>query len=153
MKRIALATGVFLITLCMVGCPMNSTQQQQAANASLQAATVFKTAQAGEITAFQNGLIPAADHQFIELQFGNVAQIGKTVDSCIAAASAQAGVFTCLNAAITNLDTMNTNGGLELKSTQAKTDYALAMTSIRTVFASIEATMGGTPPAAPAPAN
>jgi hypothetical protein len=45
---------------------------------------------------------------------------------------------------------MNSSGGLYLKSAQAKEDYTLAMTAVRTVLASIEATMGGVPPTAPA---
>lgn len=148
MKRLAVLS--MFLALPLIGCPLNSTQQQQAAQASLQASTVLKTAQQGEIAAFNSGLIPAADHQLIEEQFENVAQLGKTADSCIGSASGSAGVFTCLNTAISAIDTINTNGGLQLKSAQAKEDYALAMTAVRTVLASIEATMGGTPPTAPA---
>ncbi len=150
MKRIFALTAGALATICLVGCPLNSTQQQQAAQASLQASTVLQTAQQGEIAAFKAGLIPAADHQFIETQFEDVAGVGRTVDSCIGAASNKTGVFTCLNTAIGQIDQMNSSGGLYLKSAQAKEDYTLAMTAVRTVLASIEATMGGVPPTAPA---
>ena len=155
MKRILIASVALVMSLGMIGCPMNSTQQQQAAQASLQASTVLKVAQQGEIAAAQNGFIPAADHQFIQIQFENVALLGKTLDSCVRTANNNGAAIICLNTAITNVDQMNTNGGLGLKSVQAKQDYQLAMTAIRTVFASIVATLGGTPPAAPvlAPVN
>jgi hypothetical protein len=154
-KRIAIAVVLAVCTFGLAGCPLNSSQQQQAAQASLQASTVLRVAQQGEIAAAKNGLIPIADDRFIQVQFENVALLGKTLDSCIKTASGNGAATVCLGAAITNVDQMNSNGGLFLKSATAKQDYLLAMTAIRTVFASIDATLGGTPPAAPviAPAN
>jgi hypothetical protein len=135
-----------LLPLCAFSC--SGSQQQQAAQASLQASTVIVTAQQAEIALYGQSLDTAAEHQFIETQFDAIGQIGTTVDACIGSASQTNGVFTCLNTAITKLDAINAQGGLELKSAQAKAGFAAAVLGVRTVLASIEVTLGGTPPVA-----
>ena len=149
MKRLAiLALSASILPLA--GCPMTATQQQQVLKASDEAAIVVAGGQKAETAAFQQGLIPAAEHHFMEQQFASLGQIGKTVDSCVAASGSKGAMLTCLNTAITSVDAINANGGLFLKSTSAKNEYAAVMLGVRTVLASIDATLGGTPPAAPA---
>jgi hypothetical protein len=135
-----------LLPLCAFSC--SGSQQLQAAKASLQASTVIATAQQVEIALHQQSLETDAEHQFIEQQFDDVGQIGTAADACIGSASQKNGVFTCLNTAIAKLDAMNAQGGLELKSVQAKGTFETAIAGVRGVLASIEATLGGTPPVA-----
>jgi len=147
-NRIFCITACIAVVLITTGCPAN--QQQAAANASLQASTIISTAQQGEIVAHNQGLIPDADHQFVQQEFENLGQVGKTVDACIGSASGKAGVFTCLNSAISSVDQMQQQGTLNLKSTNAKQTFSTVISGVRGVLATIEATLGGTPPVAPA---
>lgn len=139
--------GLVLGATCvgLIGCPANSaTQLQQAATASENAAVIVQGFQNAEIAAHTQGLISDADHQFIEREIGTVAQLGKTTDTCIASAAAQSGALSCINAAVTELDTINANGGLYIKSPAAKADFQVAMTGVKAVLVAIETTLGGT---------
>jgi hypothetical protein len=142
--RKLLILAALVVPLC--GCPMNQSQQQQVLRASDQAAIIVSAAQKAETTAYEQKLITPAEHQFIEQQFNSVGQIGVTVDNCIGNASNQGSVLICLNSAITSIDSINASGGLYLKSTQAKNDFTIAITGVRTVLASVDAALGGVAP-------
>jgi len=147
MKHLIFLAPLILLT----GCPANV--QQQAAQASLNASIVVKNAQVAEKAAAVQGLISSSDDKFIQQQFDTIGQIGLTVDNCISAASNRAGTISCLSTAVTNLDTIYTNGGLYLKSATALNDFNVAVSGVRSVLAGIEATLGGTVPPLPAQAN
>jgi Flp pilus assembly protein TadG len=149
MKRYALLLALPL-ALALTGCPMSSTQQQQVLKASDDAALIVATAQQAETAAAKQGLISPADDQFIEIQFQSIANMGKTVDSCVAGANDKNATVACITTAINEVDVINSNGGLYLKSTQAKNDFAIAVAGVRTTLASIETMLGGTAPPVPA---
>ena len=138
--------------LLLTGCPAGTTQQQ-AAQAADNASIVVQNFQQAEILAYQQGAIPAADHQFIEQQLLTVSALGKTTDSCIRTATNAAGSITCANTAIATIDQLNAQGALALKSTQAKTDYAIAMLGLRTALATIVTLEGGAAPPVPTGGN
>jgi len=142
---IATFASIGLLDIMLTGCPSNSSQLQQAAQASENAAIIMQGFENAEVAAYQQGLIPAADHQFIQKEVLTVAALGKTTDSCIADATTPGGAAACINTTITELDQINADGGLYLKSTTAKQDFSLAMTGIKTVLASVETMLGATP--------
>lgn len=136
-----------VLALFLAGCP--TATQEKAAQASLEASIVIQTGQQAEIAAFNQQLIPVSEHQFIETQFGSLAVIGKTADSCIAGANAQAATLVCLNTALNGVDSIYSNGGLYLKSQQARSIYQVAVGGFRSALASIIVALGGTAPATP----
>lgn len=139
-KFLALAALAVLLT----GCPSTSnTQRQQIAQASQNVSIVLVSAQKAEIASFQQRLIPAQDHLFIQKQFETIGTLGKTTDSCILSAKDTLGATTCINVAVETIDQINTNGGLYLKSDKAKQDFSIAMLSVRTILASISQALGG----------
>lgn len=152
----AATKAVLLICLMslpvLAGCP-NSAQLQKAAQASENAAIVVQGLETAETAAYQKGLIPYDDHQFIQKEILTISAIGKTTDSCIGAAGSTAGAVTCVDTAVTQIDQINTQGGLYLKSDQARQDFTLAMTGVKTVLLSVEAVLGGASTPAPAPAT
>lgn len=151
-KLSIMALGLLFGVLALTGCPSGAVQQ--AAQASANAAIALKSAQQGEIAAFKSGYIPAADHQFVEQQFLTIGELGQTTDSCIKSASNNNGAITCLNSALTQLNTINSQGGTYLKSAPAKSYFSLAVSAVESVLASIDTTLGGTPPAiTPLPAQ
>ena len=147
MKRLILA-GIAPVIFMLTGCPaQNGSQLQQAAQASENAAIIMQGFENGEIAAYQQGLIPVADHQFIQKEVATVAALGKTTDSCIGAAGTPGGAVSCINTALNEIDQINADGGLYLKSAAAKQDFTLAMTGIKTVLVSIETMLGSAPTA------
>lgn len=142
-KRLALAFIIISIALTLSAFSCSNAKQQQVAQAAQNASIVVKGFQQGEIMAFQNGLIPVEDHQFIQRSLITVAQAGKTLDTCIRATSAVAAEITCVNAAVVTLDQLNSQGALYLKSDRAKTDFALAMVGTRTALSTIATILGG----------
>lgn len=148
--RKTLALLALASALALTGCPLTSTQQQQVLRASDDAALVVQTAQKAVDAATQQGLISTADRNFIQQQFGSLGQIGKTVDSCVGNAADKNATIGCINTAINSVDAINQTGGLYLKSTQAKNDFAVAIAGVRTTLAAIDAMLGGTAPAVPA---
>ena len=152
MKRVIALTCLMLVAIVLTGCPaQNGSQLQQAATASENAAIIMQGFENAEITAHTQGLIPDADHQFIQKEVATVAALGKTTDSCIATAGTSTGAVSCLSTAITEIDQINSDGGLYLKSASAKQDFSLAMTGIKTVLVSIETMLGTTPAVTPVP--
>jgi len=147
MKRLALLTVP--LALCLTGCP--SATLQKAAQASENAAIIVQGMETAEIAAHTQGLIPDADHQFIQEQVSNLAAIGKTVDSCIGASGTNAAASTCINTALTQVQQIQANGGLYLKSTEAKNDFSIAISGVEGVLVSIETILNGQP--APAAAQ
>lgn len=145
MSRTISLIGVAVIAFTLCGCPASTTTQQreQAAKASQNISIILQGAQQAEIIAHTQGLIPDADHVFVEQQFQTIAILGETTDACILKAVDTPGTITCLNTAVTAVDQINAQGGLALKSDKAKTDFAVAMTGIRTVLATVSATLGG----------
>jgi len=141
MKRLALLS-IFL-ALPLTGCP--SATLQKAAQASENAAIIVQGMETAEIAAHTQGLIPDADHQFIQEQVGNLASIGKTVDSCIGAAGSNQAASTCINTALTQVQQIQTNGGLYLKSTTARNDFSIAVSGVEGVLVSIETILNGQP--------
>lgn len=145
MKRIASFTLTLLATLFLAGCP-SGTNQQKIAQAAQDASQVVLAFQQGEIVAHQSGSISDADHEFIQEQLVTVSTLGKTTDSCIRTATTTAGTIQCANTAISTIDNLNTQGALHIKSTQAKTDFSIAMLGLRTALATIVTLEGGTAP-------
>jgi hypothetical protein len=134
------------IGLVLTGCPSSSaSQRQQVAMAAENASIIVKGFQAGEITAHQQGLIPDADHQFIQKELVTVAGLGKTTDSCIASTTTNAGIVACVNTAIAEIDQVNNDGGLYLKSDKAKSEFQLAMTGVKTALSVISTLMQPAP--------
>ena len=134
-NRYALLTiGAVLLAVVMAGCP-SATTQQKAALAAQNASTIVVAFQKSEISSFQAGLVPAADHQFIEAQLVTVGQLGLTLDSCIRTATTSAGTVACVNTATATINQINTDGGLYIKSAGAKQDFQLAMTSLNAALA------------------
>ena len=85
MKKYIAFASLVLVAIVLTGCPaQNGSQLQQAAQASENAAIIMQGFENAEIAAYQQGLIPAADHQFIQKEVATVAALGKTTDSCIA---------------------------------------------------------------------
>lgn len=132
MRKLFFAVSV-LALLLLVACP-TATQQQKAAEAAQNASIVVKTFQAAEISSYQAGLIPAADHEFIEAQLVTVGEIGVTLDSCIRTATASAGTLSCITTATAAINQINTQGGLAIKTAGAKQDFQLAMTGVSTAL-------------------
>ena len=134
-NRYAIASiGAVLLAVAMAGCP-SATTQQKAALAAQNASTIVVAFQKSEISSFQAGLVPAADHQFIEAQLVTVGQLGLTLDSCIRTATTSAGTVACVNTATATINQINTDGGLYIKSAGAKQDFQLAMTSLNAALA------------------
>ena len=130
------------VGLPLIGCPAGT--QQSAAKASLQVTVVMQSAQQGEIAAHNSGLIPDADHQFIQKQFITLAETDKAANLCIQQAPNKGAIISCLNVAVNTVDGINKEGGLALKSPSAQANFSLAMTSIKGILQSIEVTLGGT---------
>jgi hypothetical protein len=128
------------LTLMLSGCP--SAQRQQAAQAAENASIIVRGFEDGEIIAHQQGLIPDADHLFIQKEMITVAGVGKAADSCIASTTTNAGIVACANTAVAEIDQINTDGGLYLKSDKAKTDFQLAMVGVRTALQVIATIFG-----------
>ena len=143
MKKLALLS-IFL-ALPLTGCP--SATLQKAAQASENAAIIVQGLQTAEIAAHNQGLIPDADHQFIEEQILNLSSIGKTVDSCIGSAGTNAAAATCINTGLTEVQAIQANGGLYLKSAQAKSMFSIAMSGVESVLVAVETVLGQPTPA------
>jgi len=144
MKRIALFAAITLAALVMTGCPsLNSTQRQQAAQASENVTIVLVAAQKAEITAHEQALISDSDHVFIQQQFLTVARLDKATNDCILKATDTHGTVACLTTATVTLDQINAEGGSFLKSAQAKQQFTFTLLSIRTTLSSIAQVLGG----------
>ena len=147
MKRIATFAAMLVLcaaSLVVIGCPSGTgTQRQQVAQAAENASIVVKNFQQGEIVAYQQGLIPATDHQFIQKELVTVGTVGKTLDTCIRLTTTDSGIVSCANTATSALDQINTDGGLYIKSTSAKQDFALAIIGTKTAIAVIGTIFGG----------
>ena len=138
MKKLALLLPLALV---LIGCPAGT--QRDAAKASLQVTVVMQSAQQGEIAAHNSGLIPDAEHQFIQKQFITLAESDKAANACIAAAPNKGAVIACLNTAVNTVDSINQEGGTFLKSPAAQANFTLALTSIKSILQTIEVTLGG----------
>jgi hypothetical protein len=138
MKKILL---ILPLALILIGCPAGT--QQSAAKASLQVTIVMQSAQQGEIVAHNSGLIPDADHQFIQRSFQSLAEADKAANDCIGGATTKGAVLSCLNAAVNAVDGIQKEGGLALKSDNAKANFSFAITSIKGVLDAIIASFGG----------
>ena len=145
-KKLATLSIVAVLSVAVVfmaGCPANVSQRQQTANAAQNISIIVEDFQQGEISSHNAGLIPDADHQFIQKELLTVATLGKTADLCIKDTTNTAGIVTCLNTAASSIDQINTDGGLYLKSDKAKTTFQIAMIGVKTTLNSIAATLGG----------
>lgn len=140
-QKVLLLLVIGWVGLPLIGCPAGT--QQSAAKASLQVTVVMQSAQQGEIAAHNSGLIPDADHQFIQKQFITLAEADKAANACISAAPNKGAVISCLNAAINTVDGINKEGGTFLKSPAAQANFTLALTSIKSILQTIEVTLGG----------
>lgn len=141
MRRITVICAGLMLALGMVGC--TPATQTKVANAVLTASTVIKSFQAAEITSHQQGLITDADHQFIQMELGNVALAGKALDSCVGSATNTAGDLACLSVTGTAIDQINAAGVDGIKSPQAKQEFQAAMAAFKVALASIQAVLGG----------
>jgi hypothetical protein len=139
-----------MLSLCLlplIGCPKNASQLQQAAQASENAAIIAQGLEQSEIAAHQQGLIPDADHEFVQQEVLALASLGKTTDTCIANAGTAAGALVCINATITAVEQMQADGATHLKSAQAQQDFSIAISGVKAVLLSIQVQLGGPPPA------
>jgi hypothetical protein len=140
-RSIALFAVLALAAIGMTGCPAST--QQKVAQAAQTASIVVVNFQTAEIVSYQQGIISAQDHQFIEQELGNVAVAGKALDSCIATATNTAGDLACIQTASTAINTINQQGGLGIKSATAKQEFQAAMAAFNTSLATITALLGG----------
>lgn len=131
-----------VIGLGLTACP-NTTQRQQAAQAAQNASIIVQGFQQGEIAAHDQKLIPDDDHVFIQKELITLSGIGKTTDSCIATTTTNPGIIACINTAVAEVDQINKDGGLYLKSDKAKTDFQLAMVGVKTALSVISTVLGG----------
>lgn len=154
MKKLSiffLAAAIFL-----TGCPANTSQFQKAAVASQQAMIVIQGFQQGEILAYNHGKACAAsgvgagcviisdeDHLLIQQSVQSIAEIDKTVNSCIGAAGTSSAAVSCANAAVTQITQLQADGDLHLKSFTAKQDFDIAMIGARTALSVISTILGG----------
>jgi len=141
MKR-TIVLALMLAIVPLVGCPSNQTIQN-AGNAADIASAALDGFSKGEIAAYNQGLIPADDHQYIQQSLLTIGRAGKATDACIAIAQTNAGVVTCINMTLTTVNQLQADGALHLKSAKAKNDFALAMTGAQTALATINALLGG----------
>ena len=149
MNRIIAPIAAMALALCLTGCP--SATLQKAAQASQNAAIIVQGMETAEIAAHNQGLIPDGDHQFIQEQVLNLAAIGKTVDSCIGSAGNNQAASVCINTALSQVEQIQANGGLYLKSTAAKNDFSIAVSGVEGILTAVETVLTGQP--APAAAQ
>jgi len=140
-QKVLLLIVLGVVAAPIIGCPAGT--QQSAAKASLQVTVVMQSAQQGEIAAHNSGLIPDAEHQFIQHQFISLAEADKAANACIAAAPNKGAVIACLQTAVNTVDSINQEGGTFLKSPAAQANFTLALTSIKSILQTIEVTLGG----------
>ena len=141
MKRIVIKAILALPVIGLVGCPTST--QVKVAQASQTASIVIVNFQKAEIASYQQGVVSAADHQFMETELGNVAVVGKTLDSCIKTATNNSGYLACIATAEGAVNTISTNGGIGIKSAQAKQDFQAAMSAFNVALAAISTILGG----------
>lgn len=139
---LALAPAILLI-----GCPADTATLQRAAQASENAAIVVQGLETAEIAAHNQGLIPDADHQFIQKEVLTISALGKTTDSCIGGAGTTAGAVVCINTAVTQITQIEADGGLYLKSASAQQQFSIATNAVKTVLLAVETTLTGQPTA------
>jgi hypothetical protein len=143
MRKAFFFTAVSMVALMLAGCPLNTTQRGQIAQALHQTSIVVMDAEQAEIIAYHQGLVPADEHILIQQQFLSVGELGKATDDCVKSAGATAAALACLKGELATLDTINAQGGLHLKSPQAKADFAAAMNSAKAVVQGIYIALGG----------
>lgn len=139
-QKVLLLVALGWVALPTIGCPAGT--QQSAAKASLQVTVVMQSAQQGEIAAHNNHLIPDNEHQFIQKQFITLAEADKAANACISAAPNKGAVIACLDTAVATVDGINREGGTFLKSPAAQANFTLALTSVKSILQTIEATLG-----------
>lgn len=146
--KVVMILLLFIGLAAFTGCPANTTTLQKCATASNQAAIIVQGFNTAEIAAHQQGLIPDADHQFIEQQVVSLGEMGKTADGCIRTAGTNAAALVCINSAIATVETINQQGGLYLKSDKAKSEFTLVLAGVKAVLQSLVAVLGGPAPTA-----
>jgi len=148
--------AVLLTVAFVTGCPANTSQLQKAATASQQAMIVVQGFQQGEILAYNRGkacaasgvpsgciLIPDEDHLIIQQSVQAIAEIDKTVNTCIGGAGTSIAAVDCANSAITQIQQLQNDGDLHLKSATAKQDFDIAMIGARIALSVIVTILGG----------
>lgn len=140
-QKVLLLVVLGVVAGPLIGCPAGTTQG--AAKASLQVTVVMRSAQEGEISAHNSGLIPDAEHQFIQKQFVTLAETDKATNDCISAAPNKGAVIHCLDTAVQTVEGINKEGGTFLKSPAAQANFSLALTSVKGILQTIEVTLGG----------
>jgi len=152
MKKI-LIFAVTSLAFMLCGCP--SKTQQNVAQAALTASSTIQAAQQAEIAAYLNGkscastagascvVISDEDHKFIQTQFVSVSAVGKTLDSCIRTATNTAGSLICINTASATITQINNNGGLYIKSAEARKDFQAAMSALNLSLTVLTQVLGG----------
>jgi len=143
MKRLIALTGSFLVAIALTGCPASSSQRTQVAQAAQTASTVVVAFQQGEIVAHNQGVVSDADHLFIQKELLTVSTVGKTLDSCILSTTTTAGDIACIQTASTAVDQINSDGGLYIKSANAKADFQAAMAALKISLTAISQVLGG----------
>lgn len=155
-KLASLGTVSLLIVLLLAGCPANTSQLQKAATASQQAMIVVQGFQQGEILTYNRGkacqasgvgagciLISDEDHLLIQQSVQAIAEIDKTVNTCIGAAGTAGAAVSCANSAVSQITQLQADGDSHLKSTTAKQDFDIAMIGARTALSVIATILGG----------
>jgi len=140
------------LAVMLCGCP-SGTQQQKVAQAAENLSSVVKAAQQAEETAYAEGqacgsqpnciVIPPADHEFIQKEFGAIGLAGKALDSCILSATTPVGDVQCAQTATNTITALGNDGALGLKSDKAKTIFAGVITALNVGIQAISTILGG----------
>jgi hypothetical protein len=156
-RKLNYIPAVLLGAVLLGGFACNSSQRQQIAQAAQDAATILHGFESGEVAAYNQGktclasgmsgciVIPDSDHLFIQQSMVTIGTAEKAMHSCIRTATSTAGAVACVNTLVSTIDVINADGGLHLKSPQAKTDFQLAMIGARTALTVIVTVVGGKP--------
>jgi hypothetical protein len=132
-----------LVTAMLTGCP-SSANRQQVAQAVDNISIILVGFENAEVAAHDAKLIPDDDHTFIQHSMLTLGQAGKAADVCIKNSATPQGDVSCIDTVVTTVDQINATGGTYLKSAKAKSDFQIAMSSVKTVLVSIEAVLGQT---------
>jgi hypothetical protein len=131
--RTTAAKLVILAALALAGCGFKCSpqSQQKAALAAKNASIVVQSFQDAEISSYRAGLVSPEDHLFIQGQVKKAARVGLALDSCIRMATSSAGTVACIDVSVQTIDSINSEGGLGIKSTEARQTFQIAMTGVK----------------------
>lgn len=141
LARLSIWLALPLLALSLTGC--TPATLAKLAQASDNASIIMKGLESAVNAAHTQGLIPDADDLFIQQSVSTVASAGTTLDACIRGAGSTNGAVVCISGTMTQLQTLQSEGALHLKSPQAISDFSIAISSVQTLLASVETTVTG----------